>query len=77
MFDDGWSETFTEWLEELRARVEHEDAAIRLRDAAIALRATSFASSLESFDDDGLAHMVDENMTMADGVGVVGVFAAE
>ena len=72
MFDDGWSETFTEWLEELRARVEHEDAAIRLRDAAIALRATSFASSLESFDDDGLAHMVDENMTMADGVGVVG-----
>ena len=72
MFDDRWSEMFTEWLDELRARVEHEDGGTLLGDAAVELRATSLGSSLAAFDDDDLARMIDENVAMVDGLGVLG-----
>lgn len=73
MVDDEWGDTFTEWLDELLERVDHEDGAIRLGDAAIALRVTSLGSSLEPFDDDYLARLIDENVATAEGFGVVGV----
>jgi len=72
MFDDGWGEMFTEWLNELVERVEHEDGGTRLGDAVVELRATNLGSSFESFDDDDLARMIDENVAMVDGVGVLG-----
>ena len=72
MFDDGWREMFTEWVDVLLERVDPEAGGIRLGDAAKELRATSLSRSLDSLDDDDLAHMIDDNATMVEGFGVLG-----
>lgn len=72
MFDDGWREMFAEWLDGLLARVGHEEGGIRLGDAAVELRTNSLDGSLDSFDNDEVARMIDENLDIAEGICVLG-----
>ncbi len=72
MLDDEWREMLSDWVDELLARVGHEDGEMLLGDAAVELRAISLGNSLDSFDNDDLARIIDEHATMAEGLGVLG-----